>query len=237
MAHRAGRRHDTTAKFAAGQSTGSMLSDMISNSGQYQQQLMPFPEIPDPQQQLLCDILHVQPTHAQLILLSCPSVSTMTQQQLEQHWQQLQQLLPLPQHMLLQAILQLPDLISQPQQTISARLAESTRVLGVQQQRLRAKRREQTVQLHWRLLVTPAQQLGQQIDQLRQLLGGWPQQHVVQLVCAEPRLLNRDPAQLLSTVEALEQVRDFWGQVQCMVAGNGTLLGDGLSAAVATMYQ
>jgi hypothetical protein len=40
-----------------------------------------------------------------------------------------------------------------------------------------------------------------------QLLAGLPHQQVVRLVCAEPRLLGRDPAQLLSTVEALEQVR------------------------------
>ncbi len=74
-------------------------------------------------------------------------------------------------------------------------------------QQLRARRREQTVQLHWRLLVTPAEQLGQQVQQLMQLLAGLSHQQVVRLMCAEPRLLARDPAQLLSTVEALEQVR------------------------------
>lgn len=73
-------------------------------------------------------------------------------------------------------------------------------------QQLLARRREQTVQLHWRLLVTPAQQLGQEIEQLMQLLAGISHQQVVRLVCAEPRLLGRDPAQLFSTVEALEQV-------------------------------
>jgi hypothetical protein len=74
-------------------------------------------------------------------------------------------------------------------------------------QQLRARRREQTVQLHWRLLISPAEQLGQQVEQLMQLLAGLSHQQVVRLVCAEPRMLGRDPAQLLSTVEALEQVR------------------------------
>ena len=71
---------------------------------------------------------------------------------------------------------------------------------------LRAKRQQQTVQLHWRLLVTPPQELGQQLEQLMQVLAGLAHRHVVKLVCGEPRLLGRDPAQLLSTVEALEQV-------------------------------
>jgi hypothetical protein len=186
---------------------GSSSSSSGKNDGSNGQQLLPFPDVPDPQQQLLCDVLHLQPAHAQLLLLSCPDASTMTQQQLSTAWQQLQQLLPLPQHMLLQALLQIPSLLPHPQQTVSARLAESARVLGVPVQQLRAKRRERTTQLHWRLLVTPGDQLQQQVQQLTQLLGGLQWQIVVQLVCAEPRLLNRDTAQLLSTVEALEQVR------------------------------
>jgi hypothetical protein len=196
-------RCSTVMNFASAQGLGSSFS---SSSGQ-QQQLMPFPAMADPQQQLLCDILRLEPSQAQLILLSCPEANSMTQQQLTDNWQELQQLLPLPQRMLLQAVLQVPSLLPQPQQTITARLADSARVLGVPAQRLRAKRREQTVQLHWQLLVTPQQRLEQHIDQLMQLLGGLPRQHVVLLVCAEPRLLNSDPAQLLSNVEALEQVR------------------------------
>lgn len=202
-AQKAGLRCDTVMKFAA-QGFGSSFSG--SSGQEQQQQLMPFPAMADPQQQLLCDVLRLEPSQAQLILLSCPEASSMTQQQLTDNWQKLQQLLPLPQQMLLQAILQVPSLLPQPQQTVTARLAESARVLGLPAQRLKATRREQIVQLHWRLLVMPQQQLEQHIDQLMQLLGGLPRQHVVQLVCAEPRLLNSDPAQLLSSVEALEQV-------------------------------
>jgi hypothetical protein len=116
--------------------------------------------------------------------------------------------LPLPQHMLLQAALQVPALILQPQHTVSARLAESARALGLRSHQVKASRRGQTVQLHWRLLLMQTQQLERQLDQLSQLLGGLPRPHVVQLVCAEPRLLEVEPPQLLSTVEALEQVRD-----------------------------
>jgi hypothetical protein len=130
----------------------------------------------------------------------------MTQQQLYTAWQQLQQLLPRPQHQRLQAVLQVPSLLPHHQQTLSARLAESARALGVSVQQLKANRLEHTTWLHWRLLVTPPEQLQQQMQQLTQLLGGLQWQMVVQLVCAEPRLLNRDTAQLLSTVEALEQV-------------------------------
>lgn len=82
---------------------------------------------------------------------------------------------------------------------------DAVQVPAVQQ--LRARRREQTVQLQWRLLVTPAEQLAQQVEQLMQLLAGLSHQQVVRLVFAEPRLLGKDPSQLLSTVEALEQVR------------------------------
>lgn len=186
-----------SARFAAPGHSGSG-SDL-------RQQLLPFPDIPDPQQQLLCDVLHVKPSQAQLLQLSCPGISTMSQQQLSDNWQQLQQLLPLPQHMLLQAAVQVPSLILQPQQTVSARLAESARALGLRSH-VKASRRGQTVQLHWRLLLMQTQQLERQLDQLSQLLGGLPRQHVVQLVCAEPRLLDVEPPQLLSTVEALEQI-------------------------------
>lgn len=197
-------------QFMAAQNTDGSSSSFSSSNrrdGSNGQQLLPFPDMPNAQQQLLCGVLHLQSAHAQLLLLSCPDASTMTQQQLSTSWQQLQQLLPLPQHMLLQALLQIPSLLPHPQQTVSARLAESARVLGVSVQQLRAQRRERTTQLHWRLLVTPADQLQQQMQELTQLLGGLQWQNVVQLVCAEPRLLNRDTAQLLSTVEALEQVR------------------------------
>lgn len=191
-------RPSVSIKFAAAGRSGSD-SDL-------QQRLLPFPDIPDPQQQLLCDVLHVQPLQAQLLQLSCPRVSTMSQQQLADNWQQVQQLLPLPQHMLLHAVLQVPSLILQPQQTVSGRLADSARVLGLRTHQLKASRRGQTVQLHWRLLLKQTEQLERQLDQVSQLLGGLPRQHVVQLVCAEPRLLDCKPPQLLSTVEALEQV-------------------------------
>lgn len=272
------RARCTSAKFAAGDSS-------YSSEAHPGMLMMPFPDIPDPQQQLLCDILHVQPPQADAILLACPGVSTMTVAQLSTSWQCLQQLLPLPQDMLLRAVLQVPSLLSQPQHTVAARLEESAKVLGVSMavlsllcvfgmpptvvvgsrqkavlaqnprvllsswhapcpaplapllrckhpclgllrhlpaavaplllcvclqvssvQQLRAKRQQQTVQLHWRLLVTPPQELGQQLEQLMQVLAGLAHRHVVKLVCGEPRLLGRDPAQLLSTVEALEQV-------------------------------
>jgi hypothetical protein len=169
--------------------------------------LLPFPELQDLQQQLLCDALRVEPSDAQLLLLSCPALSTMTAAELTRNWQQLQTLLPLPNRMLLQAMLQLPSLLPQPKQTVAARLAESAKVLGLPVSRLKAKRREQTPQLHWRLLVTPVEQLEQQLLQLVQLLSGLKPQLVVQLVCSESRLLQREPAQVLSTVEALEEVR------------------------------
>jgi hypothetical protein len=96
-----------------------------------QPQLTPFPHLPDPQLQLLCDVLQLQTPQAEAILLSCPGVSSMTPAQLSANWQQLQQLLPVPQRMLLQAVLQVPSLLPQPQETVTARLAESARTLGV----------------------------------------------------------------------------------------------------------
>jgi len=168
--------------------------------------LLPFPAVSDPQEQVLCGVLRVQPYEAQLLLLACPAVSTMPAADLAANWQLLQQLLPLPQQKLLQAMLQIPSLLAHPKKTVHARLAESAKVLGLSVGQLKARRREQTAQLQWRLLVTPRQQLEQQLVQVVQLLGGLQQQQVVRLVCAEPKLLGRDPAQLLSTVEALEQV-------------------------------
>lgn len=203
----------TRIAFAGGHTNNNITSSSSrseDNSTTAMHQLLPFPAVPPhPQQQLLCELLRVQPPVAQAILLTCQGVSSMPAHELTAKWQALQQLLPLPQHMLLQAILQLPSLLAAPQQTVAARLDESAWVLGLGQQgQLRARRREQTVQLHWRLLVTPSQQLQQQVEQLVALLGGLPRRHVVQLLCAEPRLLaaTTDPAQLLSTVEALEQV-------------------------------
>lgn len=96
-----------------------------------QPQLTPFPHLPDPQVQLLCDVMQLQPPQAEAILLSCPGVSTMTPAQLAANWHQLQQLLPVPQRMLLQAVLQVPSLLPQPQETVTARLADSARTLGV----------------------------------------------------------------------------------------------------------
>lgn len=204
-----GRQHGQPAGsisvgFSAGaQSISSSTSDSSSSK---HAPLLPFPAVSDPQEQLLCEVLRVQPSEAQLLLLSCPAVSTMPAADLAANWQLLQRLLPLPQQKLLQAMLQIPSLLAHPKKKVHARLAESAKVLGLSAGQLKAKRREQTVQLQWRLLVTPRQQLEQQLVQVVQLLGGLQQQQVARLVCAEPKLLVQDPAQLLSTVEALEQV-------------------------------
>jgi hypothetical protein len=115
------RARSVKANFAAADSFSYSLQPQLSS----------FPHLPDPQLQLLCDVLQLQPPQAEAILLSCPSVSSMTPAQLSANWHQLQQLLPVPQHMLLQAVLQVPSLLPQPQETVTARLAESARTLGV----------------------------------------------------------------------------------------------------------
>lgn len=192
-------------------------------------------EATDSYQQLLCDVLHISAVQAQLILLTSPDVVTLTHEQLTANWDKLQQLLPVKQHMLMQAILQLPDLLVRPDDTVAARLGESSEVLQRPVHKLNSKQYKWTPLLHWSLITMQPQQLVKKLVQLQQLLGlhqqqqhtstqhrqqlqrgDGPRRHqqhiqhvqqVVSLLCDEPRLLNADPAQLISTVEALEQVR------------------------------
>jgi hypothetical protein len=173
-----------------------------------QQQLAAFPELPDVQQCALCEVLGVSPGDAQLLLLTCAAASSMSRAQLTESWRQLQQQLPVPPPQLLQALLQVPELLPQPQQTLRARLAAAAGTLGVPPARLVCPHASRTAELHWRLLVTPHERLVRQLEQLVRLLGsGLPERRVAALVCAEPQLLTVDAAALLSTIEALEQVR------------------------------
>lgn len=189
-------------------------------------ELLPYPEAIDSYQQLLCDVLHVAPPDAQLILLTSPAVVTLTRAQLSSNWEQLQQLLPVRQQMLVDVFIQLPDLLIRPQDTVAARLHQASEVLQRPVHQLRSKQRRWTPLLHWKLMTMQPQELVQKVLQIQQLLGLHQQpskggrqqsgqvavqqqqwQHVVSLVCDDPRLLGADQAQLLSTVEALEQVK------------------------------
>eukprot|EP00878_Enallax_costatus_P028598 GHUV01030899.1.p1 GENE.GHUV01030899.1~~GHUV01030899.1.p1 ORF type:complete len:497 (+),score=185.49 GHUV01030899.1:427-1917(+) len=197
-------------------------------------ELLPQQEATDSYQQQLCDVLHVSAAQARLVMLTSPDVVTLSREQLSTNWDTLQRLMPVKQHMLLQAILQLPDILVRPVDTVAARLAEASAVLQRPVQQLKSRQYKWTPLLHWSLVTIQRHQLVQKLVQMQQLLGlqqqqprrqqsrqhssQWQQedqfqqgqqqqiQQVVSLLCDEPRLMNANPAQLVSSVEALEQV-------------------------------
>jgi hypothetical protein len=174
-------------------------------------------------------VLHITPADAQLLMLNSTEAAALPRQQLEANWGQLQRLLPVSRPQLLQAMLQLPDLLLQPQRVVSMRLSEAAEVLQIPLSQLQRQQKVTTPQLHWQLLLLSPQELEETLVQLLQLLdlqehkqkqqrrqqqqqqveqlSGKLHQAVVHMVVQEPRLLSVDQAQLISSVEALEQVR------------------------------
>jgi hypothetical protein len=173
-------------------------------------------------------VLHITPAEAQLLLLSSADTAALPRQQLQANWAQLQRLLPVSRPQLLQAMLQLPELLLQPQQVVGIRLAEAAGVLQLPLAQLQRRRGVSTPQLHWQLLLLSTKELEERLAQLVQLLDLEQQQSqqqqqqrkqqqleqvsrklrqaVVRMVVREPRLLSVGQAQLVSSVEAVEQV-------------------------------
>jgi hypothetical protein len=174
-------------------------------------------------------VLHITPAEAQLLMLNSTEAAALPRQQLEANWGQVQRLLPVSRPQLLQAMLQLPDLLLQPQRVVSIRLSEAAEVLQIPLSQLQRQQKVTTPQLHWQLLLLSPGELEERLMQLLQLLdlqehqqkqqrkqqqqqqveqlSGKLHQAVVHMVVQEPRLLSVDQAQLVSSVEALEQVR------------------------------
>jgi hypothetical protein len=205
-------------------------SSSSSSSSVYPRLLPSYPDTVDSCQQQLCEVLHITPAEAQLLMLNSAEAAALPRQQLEANWGQLQRLLPVSQPQLLQAMLQLPELLLQPQHVVSIRLSEAAEVLQIPLSQLQRQQKVTTPQLHWRLLLLSPHELEERLVQLLQLLDLQEQQQkqqrrqqqqqheqveqlsrklrkaVVGLVVQEPRLLSVDQAQLVSSVEALEQV-------------------------------
>eukprot|EP00775_Hariotina_reticulata_P012113 gene12113-12252_t len=168
---------------------------------------LPWPETDvamDSQQQLLCDVLRISPSDAQLLLLSSQAANTLTRPQLSTNWTALQQLLPVQKQQLFRALLRLPDLLRQPQATVNARLADAAKVLKLPPPLLLGRGRKPAL-LRYQLLLMSQRDLKNKLLQLVQVLG-LKQSEVVKLLCKEPQLLWLPQAQLVSSVEALEQV-------------------------------
>jgi plasmid stabilization system protein ParE len=200
---------------------------VVANSSVYPRLLPTYPDTVDSCQQQLCEVLLIAPAEAQLLMLNSTEAAALPRQQLEANWAQLQRLLPVSRQQLLQAMLQLPDLLLQPQQVVSIRLAEAAEVLQIPLTQLQRQQKPTTPQLHWRLLLLSPQELEERLVQLLQLLDLQEQQQkqqqrrpeqaeqlsrklrqaVVLMLVQEPRLLSVEQAQLVSSVEALEQVR------------------------------
>lgn len=186
---------------------------------QQHDQLLPFPvdAVPDSRQQLLADVLGLTPADAALLLLSSPAAATLPAPQLAASWAELQRLLPVPAPQLLQAALQLPELLERPAAVTAHRLQQSAEVLGLPAGQLRSRQASRTALLHWQLLLMSQQQLAAAAGQLGQQLR-LQREQVAALLCAEPRLLALSPVQLVSSVEALEQVRQPGRQMHSMRA-------------------
>jgi hypothetical protein len=170
-------------------------------------------------------------------MLSNAAAAALPRQQLEANWLQLQRLLPVSRPQVLQAMLQLHELLLQPQQVVSSRLAQAAEVLQLPLAQLQRRRGVHTPQLHWQLLLLSNQELQERLAQLLQLLDLEQQQQqqqqqqrtqqqveqlsrrlrqaVVGMVMREPRLLSVGQAQLVSSVEAVEQVRGGVAQQPC----------------------
>lgn len=157
-------------------------------------------------------------------MLSSADAAALPRDQLEAKWAQLQQLLPVSRPHLLQAMLQLPELLLQPQQVVGIRLAEAAGVLQLPLAQLQRRQGVSNPLLHWQLLLLSAPELEERLAQLLQLLDLQQlqqqqrkqlqvqqlsrklRQAVVAMVLQEPRLLSVGQAQLVSSVEAVEQV-------------------------------
>jgi signal transduction histidine kinase len=152
-------------------------------------------------------VLPVSAGEARLLLLHRPELGLLPRQRLADGWQALQRALPLPAPMLLRAAHQQPQLLEAPSAVLAQRLADAASTLRLPRNALRSKAPRRTPMLHCTLLLLPRSQLEARVGCLSDALGCSARQaDLARLLCDEPRLLEVGQAQLLSTVQALEQV-------------------------------